>query len=80
MLSLVVATVNDALAVSKSSVLTAQLSLYHNQVSSIFLNLVRYKHLTPFWSAMNQLCFAVTFFIFRIVIVPYIWVAQGTLL
>ena len=54
--------------------LTIALRAYVLQNSSIFLNLVRSEHLTPFGSMMNQLIFIVTFFFFRIILVPYLWV------
>lgn len=67
----------NVVQVSRASHYFHSTSIYA-QVSSIFLNLVRYKHFTPFGSFMTQLCFVVSFFLFRIVLVPYIWVNQVT--
>jgi TLC domain len=48
------------------------------EVSTIFLTLVQCEHFTPTLSLMNQLCFALSFFVCRIILVPYIWIGQVT--
>lgn len=43
------------------------------EVSTIFLNFVKAEFLSDLGSLMNQLAFAVTFFLFRVVLSPYLW-------
>jgi hypothetical protein len=46
------------------------------EVSTIFLTLVQCEHFSTTLSLINQLCFVLSFFLNRIVLVPYIWVQQ----
>jgi hypothetical protein len=46
------------------------------QVSTIFLTLVEFEYFSETISVMNQLCFALSFMLFRVIVVPYIWIGQ----
>lgn len=46
------------------------------EVSTIFLTLVGFDHFSPTASVINQLCFALSFLVCRVLVVPYIWVGQ----
>lgn len=43
------------------------------EVSSVFLNLVRADFFTMSMNVINQMFFALSFFAFRVLLVPYIW-------
>jgi hypothetical protein len=46
------------------------------EVSTIFLTLVECELFSPTVSVLNQLSFALSFLLFRVLVVPYIWVGQ----